>query len=464
MALQIRVFGGRNALIGANEALLCVLLIVVVLFGGTGADANFRTLFICIAASALLASSLVSGGWEAFRKLPGLAQVALVLIPCVPLLQLVPLPPGVWSALPGREAAKSVFALIGATDEWHPLTLTPRSTLFALLMLLAPYAAFFAALTLDDEAQKRSMALFVALAGLSILVGLVQVGSRGASLDFYNTAHRGHLIGFFANRNHEALMLAIAAVFGVALVTQSVKNRLAALAWSAILSITFLGATIATSSRAGMALAILGLLIISYILFSRQISRKQWIWLVAGLLFIGAILYLLSISRVAEQAIARYNMVHDDDRWTIWRLTWPLVGQYAPWGSGLGSFVPAYTAIEALDNVAPSYINRAHNDYLETLIETGVPGMAVLAIFGLALASRGVAAMRKKVRLGVLGLPAGIGILLTALHSFVDYPLRSPAIAVIFAIMLAFFLSDARAPREVKRVRIRSGGQQNIQE
>lgn len=451
-------------LVGANEILLYVLLTAAVLFGGTGGTANWQTLIICTAASALLAFSVLGGGWAAFRNLPSLAQFALALVPCVPLIQLMPLPPDVWGMLPGRDNAKAVFALIGATDQWHPLSLTPRATWFALLMLLAPYAAFFGMLSLDAAAQKRCVTLFVALAGVSILVGLVQVGTRGASLEFYNTAHRGNLIGFFTNRNHEALMLGIAAIFGVTLIARGVENRQIVLAWSAIFSLTFLGAVIATTSRAGMGLTILGLAASAYLLFIGRFSRKTLIWLVVSLLIAAAAVYLLSFSRVAEQALARYNAVHDDDRWTIWRLTWPLVGQYAPWGSGLGSFVPAYFSIEALDNVAPSYINRAHNEYLETLIETGIPGVTVLAIFGLALALRFVAVLRKRVHLGDLGLPAGLAILMVALHSLVDYPLRSPAIAVIFALALGLFLSDVRDKGAQKRVRARRGRHQDGRE
>src|SRR3546814_15933259 len=80
-------------------------------------------------------------------------------------------------------------------------------------MLLPPYAAFFAASLLDDRGRQRCVGLFLALVVLSVLVGVIQVGSAGGALNFYNSAHRGNLIGFFANRNHEGVVLAITAVF-----------------------------------------------------------------------------------------------------------------------------------------------------------------------------------------------------------------------------------------------------------
>src|SRR3546814_19566793 len=67
-------------------------------------------------------------------------------------------------------------------------------------MLLPPYAAFFAASLLDDRGRQRCVGLFLALVVLSVLVGVTQVGSAGGALNFYNSAHRGNLLGFFANR------------------------------------------------------------------------------------------------------------------------------------------------------------------------------------------------------------------------------------------------------------------------
>src|SRR3546814_682601 len=92
-------------------------------------------------------------------------------------------------------------------------------------MLLPPYAAFFAASLLDDRGRQRCVGLFLALVVLSVLVGVIQVGSAGGALNFYNSAHRGNLIGFFANRNHEGVVLAITAVFSIAFVNARAPSR-----------------------------------------------------------------------------------------------------------------------------------------------------------------------------------------------------------------------------------------------
>ncbi len=443
-----------NGSVGVNEIFLSALLVFALLLGGTPNDANWRILAICVVSCALLPMALLSGGWASFLRLPWLARLSLILIPLVPLAQLLPLPPDLWVSLPGRETAKAVFALLGTQNDWHPLSLTPRNTLFALLMLLPPYAAFFGALTLDEQARKRLVMVFLAVAGVSILVGLVQVGSRGATLSFYTTTHRGNLVGFFTNRNHEALMLATAAVFAVTLINRTVRDRRAAMAWSVILSLTFLAAVVGTTSRSGMGLTLVGLGVVNYVYFIGRFDKKQILMLAALIVVTLATIYLLSFSGVVDRALSRFNAVGDDDRWAIWRLSWPLVTQYGPWGSGLGSFVPAYGAIETLNSVGPSYINRVHNDYLETLIETGIPGMVVLGICLVSLFTRLLTVVRGHGRFGDFGLPAALVILLVALHSFVDYPMRTQTIAVLFAIMLALFFVDGP---EKKRVRIKGG-------
>src|SRR3546814_19644120 len=79
----------------------------------------------------------------------------------------------------------------------------------------------------------------MALVVLSVLVGVIQVGSAGATFNFYDSAHRGNLIGFFANRNHEGVVLAVAAIFSIAFVHARAPSRQSALAWSAVLTIPF---------------------------------------------------------------------------------------------------------------------------------------------------------------------------------------------------------------------------------
>jgi O-antigen ligase len=55
---------------------------------------------------------------------------------------------------------------------------------------------------------------------------------------------------------------------------------------------------------------------------------------------------------------------------------------YMPSGSGMGSFVQVYPAFERpADGFVVSYVNRAHNDYLELWLESGLIRLAAMLSF-----------------------------------------------------------------------------------
>src|SRR3546814_16690937 len=80
-----------------------------------------------------------------------------------------------------------------------------------------------------------------------------------------------------------------------------------------------------------------------------------------------------------ERTLARFDDLKDV-RPEIWADTWYAIGQHWPVGAGMGTFRPVFDAAERLEFVRPSYANRAHNDYLEYLLEAGVAG-ALLVVW-----------------------------------------------------------------------------------
>ena len=105
-----------------------------------------------------------------------------------------------------------------------------------------------------------------------------------------------------------------------------------------------------------------------------------------------------------------------------------------------------FVAAERLEVVDSSYPNRAHNEFLELALEAGVPGLAVLA--GLV----GFLAWRCVVRLRSPASPqdrgqltfAAVTLVTLGLHSIVDYPLRSMALATFAGVATGFILVPAR--------------------
>ena len=64
---------------------------------------------------------------------------AIVLLP---LFQLVPLPPWIWTRLPGREGIEAIFELVGGQRNWMPVSVSPNATWLSFLSLVAPMTIF----------------------------------------------------------------------------------------------------------------------------------------------------------------------------------------------------------------------------------------------------------------------------------------------------------------------------------
>jgi O-antigen ligase len=119
--------------------------------------------------------------------------------------------------------------------------------------------------------------------------------------------------------------------------------------------------------------------------------------------------------------------------------------QYWPWGSGLGTFVPVFQANENLDFVQAAWVNHAHNDLLEWLLETGLPGAILLAAALAAVFWRMFQLMRSRAATDPAPALAGFAILVLLLvHSLVDYPLRIRSLAAVAALAIAFILSRSQ--------------------
>ena len=72
--------------------------------------------------------------------------VGLIILPC---LQLVPLPPALWSVLPGRSLITEILTTAQVPMSWRPISLIPVETWRALLSLLPALAIFLATLSLE---------------------------------------------------------------------------------------------------------------------------------------------------------------------------------------------------------------------------------------------------------------------------------------------------------------------------
>jgi tetratricopeptide (TPR) repeat protein len=144
-------------------------------------------------------------------------------------------------------------------------------------------------------------------------------------------------------------------------------------------------------------------------------------------------------------------------RWQIWSNCLSVFPGTWLVGSGGGSFPWIQLMTRSAGN--PDILNeRAHNEYLEALIEGGVLRFALtVTLVGTVLFSliRGFLARRSR-SVGSLLLGAVAAMTVAAVHNLIDFGIRIPAVAMATVALVAYSMAAARDPEFIPaRVRVR---------
>ena len=302
---------------------------------------------------------------------------------------------------------------------------------------------FLITLSLDRSERRAVAAGWIGAALAGLLIGLVQMTQADGGWAYpYSETSKGSLVGWFANRNHEATMLLALTPLAAVLAAGRGASRWIAGAFLLIVLV----AIGAVRSRAGVLLAGPVLILTAAVLLRQPgFARRRSVWIAAGAVVVVSLLAVTTLA--LTPILSRFGAdTLPEFRYRAWPLIWSEAQLHLPFGSGLGSFDRVFRAIEPLSLVAPVYFNHAHNDFLELWLETGWFGAA--AVIALA-AWIGVAAWRAwRRRDSSLARAASVGVLVLAATSWVDYPLRTESLAVLFAYLLA-----ALTPSEAARTR-----------
>ncbi len=439
-----------------------MLSLSVVLGGGTRSgflsDALLQLAAIpplLIAASRLAA--LKRADAEAFRHIrPGLLFAAAIAL--MPLIQLVPLPPALWTLLPGHAPIAAAYEAVQRSPGWLPISVSPDATMLSALALLPPFAVLFCVMLLDYRERRLLSLLFVALGVVSSFLGLLQISQGPASpLRFFTVTNAADAVGFFANKNHFAALLyaalPFAAVFaldaGSAVRLGRKRNWFEAgpvlpVTLSLLAIVVLIAAEAMARSRAAMALTMVCLLGICA-LAGRRRSFKQT---PTGLILVAAGIAIVLVLQFGLYRIMQTLAADplEDSRWVFLRNTVAAAEAYMPFGAGMGTFVPVYAMFEKPADLFAQYINHAHNDFAELWLESGVFGIGLCSAFLLWFVVRAAKIWRGRPLAGggdldrLLVRAATLVIALLLVHSLVDYPLRTAAIMAVVAFACGLML------------------------
>lgn len=408
-----------------------------------------------------LSLSLSARRLQEDRFLSALIGALLLLV----VVQFIPMPPSLWGLLPGRGELLQTYANAGVAPPWSALALRPSEAAQSALAVLPGLALCLGVIGLTTEERLRLVFLVIGVAIVSVPVGMMQVlGGADGPLYFFDVTNQGSAVGFFANRNHYAALFFCSLPF-IAATCATRREVFGAPLWTIgafAVFVMILGMAI-SGSRSALVLGAFGLLFSALFVAKSEVREmlKGRAWLVvAGL----AVLILPVAMGVGLLGIFQRLEAQDlagDDRWTFWQITMTAIWTYFPTGAGLGSFEQIYQLFEPARTVGDAIVNHAHSDWLELVLELGVPGLALACAFvgWLVLAFR-----RHAEQLGYearLARAALAAVTLLVLHSFWDYPLRTIALSTLLGLSIGLTFRPGeevakRHDRRRKRARTRS--------
>lgn len=450
VAYNSRVDWRANSFLCAN-----IFLLAISLFAGGASRLNPYQ------AAVIELSSAVMLPWTLYRlvRQDGVRRLIWPMIIVlgsisIPLFQLIPLPPALWAQLPTFDRVENVYKAVGMSPPWHSISLTPDLTIRSAVALVTPVTIFLGWSTLSMQARRIGIGVILAFAAASLGLGMIQLaGGGGRALGYlYQNTNYGAMVGFFANRNHQASFLVCSLPFTAALLASSRGKKVQGPVFVIItvgLTITTIVAVTATLSRAGLLLLAPAVIAAAAILLQSRAATatKHLLLAIGGAL---AVAVVLVVAYGFDRIAARFETNPlEDSRFTYATVVFRAAMKSLPFGTGLGSFDSIYRSFEPMQLLSPAYLNHAHNEYLELLLEAGIPGVVLVVSFAVWFLFRassiwfGRGADRQS-----LAKAGSVVIALLLAHSVLDYPLRTLTLSAIFGFALALCATPRTASDE----------------
>jgi O-antigen ligase len=396
------------------------------------------------------------------RKLAVPAALFSVVIAFV-VFQIIPLTPESWhNPVWGEAGAALGQSVVGSIA-------VDRQVALADLLRLATYAGVCAVaiIVCTDGARARTALRSMIIVGTGYAVyGLIVYWSGSETiLWFKKWAYAGDLSATFVNRNSAAAFFGLCSLCALAELSLSLQtirlygtwhdygaqlieqlSRRIGLLLAIFLTIT---ACVLTHSRGGLFSTVIGWIVLGVGLRgSWGGERRRALMLLSALIVaLAATAVIISGGLTFERAFEFINGPLDpgDGRLAVYGATIRAISDHPLLGTGLGSFVSVFPYYRP-DSVV-SFYDLAHNDYLQNMLELGIPAalclfIAVAWLIGLCV--RGLRVRQRYIAFPALGLAASA---LVCVHSLMDFSLQIPAITVTYMLLLGIGVAQSLLPR-----------------
>jgi O-antigen ligase len=238
----------------------------------------------------------------------------------------------------------------------------------------------------------------------------------------------GAVYGLYVNRNHYAglmeMIFPIPLVMGLRVGDAAGKR----LIWL-FCAIVIVGSIVLSQSRGGMLAALVEIVVL--FIYIRRSHRRL------ALVVVAVVVLTASFVLVSERdnAVSRFGELGGRERLTIAKDGLRMFAKRPLLGWGLGTFPTLYPGFRSF--YTDLWVNEAHNDFLQVLIETGTVGFAIVLAFLVLLYRTGSRHLRhwRSSHLAGLRLAALTGCTGILAHSLVDFNLHIPANAALFYVL-----------------------------
>ncbi len=306
------------------------------------------------------------------------------------------------------------------------------------LALYAAYGAFsflLVQLLLRTRQIKRFALVLTAYGAALAFFALLQgLSSNGRLFWLRQPRFGGWIYGPYVNHNHYAglMEMLLPAALAVALSHySSAAQKISASLAGMLMAITIF----LSGSRGGMVAFAVQIVILSVVILRHKRNRAAFLVAIIALLAVAISVWMIdssSVSRLASIAAETHGEISGGTRLTIDRDALRMFLRRPTLGWGLGSFAEVYPQFRSF--YTDFRIDEAHNDYLQFLVEMGLPGLLIMIWFVTALyrnALRKLEDWPSNIN-GSVALAALLAVTGILVHSFVDFNLQIPANAALF--------------------------------
>lgn len=198
-------------------------------------------------------------------------------------------------------------------------------------------------------------------------------------------------------------------------------------------------ALLLTLSRAGITCGLIGL---CYLVYSLNLARirKGWLAKLLSLTLPAALVVIVLFSGEAWQQRLLGTDIENEGRFIMYQQAWQVVQKSPLTGYGAGSFPRIFPMFA--DETTAAW-DKVHNDWLETIFDLGWPvGVIWITAFA-GLAIRCLAGFLRRKRDRVYSTVGFCSSIVVGLHSFFDFSLQIPAVAITFSAILGVGVSQS---------------------